>query len=334
MKKILKNKKFWLLLVGILLILYLLNHFGFKDIVSLCLEANGSLLLLSLLPCFLLLLVRGLKWHYYLVDFNSDQPAQSIHPLTSIKLYLINNMISTITPLRGGELYGPFLLNKRLGIPLGQGFFLIFVDRIYELAFLVIMLAISLWTLVNKDLFNEELRLSMLIIMLILIAAIIVLLILLQYEKLTRMVMDFFQRKIKNKKVSDFIDRSSKEFSVFYEFRKKYSSGFYIKQGVLTILGWLLLYVTNFMIVLAITQVDFLDAVLAQTISFGVGFISMIPAGIGSTTLGYVYVMELLGYENARMVAGSLLSKFFFVVSVYIGGYLALFFNRKPDVSE
>ena len=78
-------------------------------------------------------------------------------------------------------------------------------------------------------------------------------------------------------------------------------------------------------------NINLLDSVLAQSISVVIGLISMIPSGIGSSTMSYVYIMGLLGYESANLVAGSLVAKFLFLFSTFIGGYLCVYLDKEKS---
>lgn len=331
MKKFLKNKKFGLVLLGFVLIIILFIKFGIKDLITIFLKTNIKTLLLALPFNLLVLLTRGYKWYLYLSISPKDFIHRNITRLKAISFYLINNMVSSITPFRSGELYGPFLFNKNKDVPLGHGFFIIFTDRILELVFLLFMFCVSIFILISRGLFDKNIKNTMVIVLITLLLFTVLLLFVLIFKKITISIFDILLTHIKKEKYLKIVGKILDEILMFYKVGKNYSISFYCKQALLTVTGWVFLYIANYLIILSVAEIDLLDSIISQTISIGIGLISMIPSGIGSTTVSYVYVMSLMNYDSTNLVAGSLMSKFIFLLFTFICGYISVFLNKKDD---
>ena len=195
MKKILNNRGLWLLLLGMFLIAYLITKFGFSNIFSILQQTEWETLIISLLGCFLILIVRGFKWYLYIFEPQSSFREKVSLCGKMISYYLINNMVSSITPFRSGELYGPFLMKKKSNTTLGQGFFIILMDRILELAFLIIITFFSIFSLLSKNLLAENQKNTIFYILLALLGLIVILFTIIINKALTQRILQFLVEK-------------------------------------------------------------------------------------------------------------------------------------------
>jgi len=103
--------------------------------------------------------LKTAKWYYFLPMFGMYLLS---HLLRSFRLYLLLNraaaygrvfVINTlgflainVLPFRMGEMVRPYLLKDSEGIPFSRGIAAIFVERIYDLIMLLVMLLLVSWT--------------------------------------------------------------------------------------------------------------------------------------------------------------------------------------------
>lgn len=312
-----------IILFGLLIIAFIVLKFGIGNILDSLSRANGILVLFATCIYFLGIFTRSFKLNKLLKVVGC-----SINILEFLPFYLINGMISNITPFRSGDAYFPFLINKYFKTKIGRGFSIIIIDRIIEMFTLIFMMLVSATLLYNKSTLPKQLKNVGSVSILILFIIIIILLIFIFNETLTLGLLERIEKKIKNEKFIRFTKRINIEIKEFYFIKKEIGIKIVAKQVILTFLAWICDYLSFYVVLNSIFYINIFDSIISQTASTGFSLVSFMPAGLGASELSYVYFGHLFGYSISNITAGALLSRFAFLGLIFISGYISLNFVK------
>lgn len=132
------NKKRLHLVAGIFIIVFSL-HYAFKDVSAAeIIKALNSIQYIYLLPAVLMVAVsfslRALRWRYLIASFKKVKTANLYSPLM---IGLMGNML----PARAGEFIRAYLLSKKECISYSASFATIFIEKLFDLFFVLLLLA-------------------------------------------------------------------------------------------------------------------------------------------------------------------------------------------------
>jgi hypothetical protein len=128
------------MVVSAVALYFALRRVPFGDLLIYLKEINYGWVLLSggiTLPCFAL---RACRWRIILESHRKLGFWQAFHPL------MIGFMLNCILPGRLGEAARPFVLTKKENFPFTTGLATVAVERLMDLAFIIILSAIVLYT--------------------------------------------------------------------------------------------------------------------------------------------------------------------------------------------
>jgi glycosyltransferase 2 family protein len=128
------------MVVSAVALYFALRRVPFTDLLNYLKEIDYGWVLLSggiTLPCFAL---RAYRWRIILESHRKLGFWQAFHPL------MIGFMLNCILPGRIGEAARPFVLNKKENFPFTTGLATVAVERLMDIAFLIILSAIVLYT--------------------------------------------------------------------------------------------------------------------------------------------------------------------------------------------
>lgn len=128
------------MVVSVVALYFALHRVPVTDLLNYLREINYSWVLLSggiTLPCFAL---RAYRWRILLSSHRKLGFWQAFHPL------MIGFMLNCVLPGRIGEAARPFVLNKKENFPFATGLATVAVERLMDIAFLIILSAIVLYT--------------------------------------------------------------------------------------------------------------------------------------------------------------------------------------------
>jgi glycosyltransferase 2 family protein len=138
-----KKKAFSLLagmVASVVALYFALHRVPVSDLLNYLREINYSWVLLSggiTLPCFAL---RTYRWRILLESHRKLGFWQAFHPL------MIGFMLNCILPGRIGEAARPFVLTKKDHIPFATGLATVAVERLMDIAFLILLSTVVLYT--------------------------------------------------------------------------------------------------------------------------------------------------------------------------------------------
>ena len=123
--------------IGLLLFLLILSRVDLGKLVGVLGEADLPILLLSLLLAVPMVVLKALRWHFFL-----DRVGIRIGRLDALLLYASGLFLGPATPGRLGEFIRVFYLSEA-GYPFGRTFYTAFIDRFIDVVALLVIAAVG-----------------------------------------------------------------------------------------------------------------------------------------------------------------------------------------------
>ncbi|MBN1779894.1 flippase-like domain-containing protein [bacterium] len=316
-----------LLAAGVLIFGALMRRVGLGALARMFHDADKGCWILAVFLYFLSMLFRGQKWYLLL------STVQKIRFGRFFPMYLVNNVMGTITPVKSGEAVGPVLFKRYLGIELGHGFSVFLIDRIFELGFILISLGFSFVYLALNVPMPALLYQSILIAFVMTVFVLALMFAVLFVERWGYGMTDMFIKWFRHGRLQRMFTAMREELNHFYTFRKNDGvTRTMFPLFLLTGLAWLFQFIAVWLVVISLLPVDFWASLAAQGIAIPISIVSMIPAGIGISAVGYQSIMALFGYAYEPVVGAALLSKILFLGLIFISGWLSSLCLNRPEV--
>lgn len=320
-----KTIKLILFCLGLLLLFGLIYRVGFYEIIEVIIKAKLPFLFFGVLIYLISIFTRSLKWFLLIKIIENKIKYRQLLPL-----YLVNSLIGNITPFKSGETITPFLFKKYLKIPVGQGFSIVILDRLFELIIFTIILALAVFYALNQGIQNSlilSIFRGVLIVLFLLLATLIILVVSKRITLRIVKLFNFFKRYSSGKKILEFIE---KELDAFYNilslFKKKRAYQFIIP---LTLLAWFFEILAPYLVFSSVLSVPLIDIAAAQIIAMAATFITFIPGGVGIAEIGVVYILSLFGYSLILAASGVLLVRLFLTGTLLISGLIGFLLIRE-----
>lgn len=323
-----------LLALGLALLAGLVNYFGLLQVVSVLRGANGAWILAALGVYYLGALARALKWKNMLGTLGLDIGFRQV-----FLLYLVVLAIANITPVRSGELAAPVLLKKYAKSSTGGGFSLILVDRLVETAFLALIMLLAVGYTLYVFHLSPFMVIAFALAFVILLFMIAFLLLLFFSQKKTTGFLEALERAVRRIPLLSFmgarIEKARGELNAFYRGLSLFWAWGVLRFLIpLTALAWLFELLSFYFVIRSLVAASFLPVASSQIIAKGVGLASLIPGGVGSSNIGFTYLLSSGGYPAAAAAAGSVLVTCLFLGSVLVFALGSLFFIGPPTQRE
>jgi len=244
---------------------------------------------------------RGAKWAY-LLDGARPGTAHRV----PIGCYLTNAFLSNVTPGRAGEAAGPLLLVSRCGTSKSLALAVVVVDRSLDLlALLTFMAVTSVYLGIRSD---SEIGFYL---GLFAGTALIVFFLLARFLVLSPSAVD------DDYGVSDSSKRSRFPLRLISFLRQTRRMVTHVGRperlkfvALMTVTAWLVDFLSYYLMINAFTPIRFLDNAACQTVAAGAALLSLVPGGLGVSTVSHVLVAQSLGYSWRGVAAGSVVNVF------------------------
>jgi uncharacterized protein (TIRG00374 family) len=125
--------------LGVVILLYIFSQADFSNLYGIMKECSFSWILLVVALNFPMFLLKSLRWHLILRNQGIHVPYSS----TTV-IYMAAYYLGFITPGRAGEFARIFYL-KEYDIPLTRGFVTVFLDKVFDLYFLLAIGLLGFW---------------------------------------------------------------------------------------------------------------------------------------------------------------------------------------------
>ncbi|MBM3240338.1 flippase-like domain-containing protein [Candidatus Poribacteria bacterium] len=265
------------------------------------------------------LFVRSLRWHVMLKTVRNEIKLREFIPV-----YLLNFMVSNITPGRSGEVLAPLLMKRHVGSSTGMGFSVVLVDRILDtlfivgtgiLGFIYYILFTSLPTSINIIFYTAIAVLMAMVGAMVMVAI---------WQKGTLVFLTACTNLFFRKRQKQLLEG----LGTFYDGLKTVKKVMPILV-VYVILSWLLFAISYFLRVRAILSFPFWPIMSCWIISMCIGMASFIPGGLGSSQASFAYLISVAGGDFAQATAAAILAKFVAMIVIFMFGLGSLFWIRR-----
>lgn len=308
----LRNK--WLLrVIGPVLFGIILYRLDLTDLASLLANINPLYLILAVILFVPLIIVKAWRWKLLM-------KAQDINYslLESSTMYAAAMYIGVITPGRLGDFVKVFYLIRE-DHPFGRSFATVLLDRLFDLVSLLILAYASMLLFIT--IFEKTV---IILTVVIVVTAVLVVLLLLKKEFsikiLKRISAGFIPAKHRN--------NAAVAFSDFEKAIKKSSSNQLVKTTLITILGWIVYFLTVYLLALAIgIDIPFFYLVTCVSITAVITLIPISVSGIGTRDAVMILLFTQFGLSEESAIAFSIMILFMYAVNGLFG---LLAWLKKP----
>lgn len=256
-------------------------------------EFLGSLAMFALS-----LVVGGLRWGVLLRAAEPEAPLAG-----AISSHLSNSFISGFTPARSGEALAPLLMEERCGVRPSTGLAVVLVDRLLDALFLASALAASAFYLRNR-LTDVGTVLDAMVVAIGLLGGLALLIfVLLGPLGVDRIAVHWVERFNHPwpASVLSSIQRM-REASAAMQSPRDLTAAL-----LLTVAGWICQFAYTYLLINAFTPIEWLDSAVCHTVAVAVGIVSMMPGGIGASTIGFMSLAGLMGYSWEKIAVAGIL---------------------------
>ncbi|MCB9739243.1 MAG: flippase-like domain-containing protein [Deltaproteobacteria bacterium] len=312
-----------LLAVGVAILVALIVRSGPARLLDLAARADKTLWLGGVAFYIGSMVLRALKWHRLL------GVVRPVSLSRTVGVFLVNAVAGNLTPFRSGEAVGPVLFQRHLGVPLGDGFSVIVVDRVLELLAMLVYLAAAFLYLDTHLTLEPLFRAAVFVAVAGTLVITAGLLAVLAWEAPGRWLVQAISRIPALQRRAPAIRA---ELERFYAFRRR--PGVFGALPVLaglTLASWAVQFGALWCVAASMTDVGYLATAAGQSISIPASLLSFIPAGIGVGAASFQYVMELLGYAPDPMVGAALLGKVLFLGLIIALGWVGSAILDRPQ---
>jgi len=292
-------------LIGICIFIIVLANIGLSDLWQILTNSDISLILLIiLLQVILVFSLRIARWKILLSSQNIKLKITEAAMLFMSAFYL-----STITPGRIGDLARIYFIRKK-GYSLGKSALSVVIDRLQDIAFLLIVGVFSL--LVFSSFFLGEL--------IVIISAAVLLI-----AVLALIFLSPGFRKLLMKSILTFIPKKFKEsfrgsISELLSDLKKISFFTWLITTILTILAWFLFFTSIFFIANALfIEIQFIYIIIGLSISALLALLPVSFSGIGTRDAVFILIFNELSLSSESAVALSAMVLASYLIAAIIG---------------
>ena len=323
-----KIVKYFLIILGLILLIYLTFTIDFISILKHIKEISFSTYLLLSSLLILTICFKAAKWNFIVKKtFNI-----TLSFLSSIKDNFAGIASSIITPGRA-DLAKSLLLYQKHNVSLSKSISIGILDRIVEfLAVLIIMLISLLFT--NKEFLKEIRFLILLVIIITFIACSFLLFFSKPAENIIKNIKEKFTNKKILTKILNLFEKITQGFAIFY---KKPIA--FIKLLTLALL-WIScgILIFHFTFLSFGLNIPFQTTALAMTSSLIIAVLSFIPGGIGITETSFLAILSLTHIKTIEssglIVASIVIARIFSLYLPAIIGTIILIKNSTKNSTK
>jgi uncharacterized protein (TIRG00374 family) len=284
---------------GLAVFAIVVRNAGPARIASVLGQADPVQLLWAPVIVLAIALARGIRWHYVARSVGIDY---SLRRATEV--WAIGFFASSVTPAKAGDALRAVYLRNDTGQPLGLCFLTVFVDRAWDLGFVLCAGVASM--LVFSHRYIAIPSASLFIAAAVFVGAAVALM---ANRRAMRMLLKPLFTLLTPERHRDSMSAS---FHTFYDARKRSA----VAMALLTLLGWALIFLLGIYVARLLTiPVDASFILLIMPIVTLVELIPFTVAGLGTRDATVVYFFSVIGIGSAQAVG-------FSIAYVLLGTYL------------
>ncbi|MDK2940438.1 MAG: hypothetical protein PWQ51_2603 [Methanolobus sp.] len=307
---ILSKKTIFSFLISFLILFILIRNVDTAAVLEVSRTASLSLLTIAFILHYLSFLARGTRWKILL-----KIAGISANTLSVTKMVFLSWFVNSIVPAKLGDIYRSYLLKKSTDTPISASLGTIFVERIFDIAVLLLLLTSS-GLLIFKRNIPQQISEAMGIGYFLLIIVILGLISTWTFkDRLFNILPEKFHFHFRNLHNGVYISLSDKK-TIF-------------KTILLTLFIWAL-EASRFMLVTKSLGVHLgfeiiIFVVLAASLLTAV---PLTPAGLGAVEVSIVFLLDIFGTNAATGTSVALLDRLISYWSILVTGALVYIFDK------
>lgn len=287
-------------------ILYMLmRSIDLAAVIAIAKRTNMSLYIAAFVMHYLSIVIRGVRWNRLLQNMHM-QPGVGI----ATEMVFLSWFVNCIVPAKLGDVYRSYLLKKKNGAPISASIGSIFIERLCDIAILLLLLTISGLLIFRKNIpvqISEALELGY-----ILLAAII----------LGLLALWLFKERLLEIVPNRFLFHFNNLHTGLY---KSFSDGSTIfLVTTLTILAWAMEAGRFFLVTRALDlQIGFEVIIFVVLAASLLTAVPLTPAGLGAVEVSIVFILSIIGIDATVGASLALLDRLISYWSMLVTGSIA-----------
>lgn len=307
------------IIIGTAVIFLLLFFAGFSVVVQALVEARKDYLFLALLMTVLTLVVRSVRWGFYLRKVGCETKFTLV-----FSTLLAGCFIENVTPARIGEFFRPLILRFKDNVAVFLTLPTVLVERILDLGVSSFVALLGVVVLLSH--LQSSVRFTMVIgilIMLILIGLVLYL------PRILALILRLGVRGLKALRIMSHEDLEDELLKAVDSTRLSVHA--LLRDKDVTLIGltftfviWLLNGFRLYLVLKSLgLEISLLQATVVVVFTILVATTSMIPFGHGSAEFAMAFILTSLGYPFELSTAAAVIDKFLAVWFVVLVGAVA-----------
>lgn len=273
-------------------------------------KVNLVFILIALLIFYIMVLIKGLRWKILLSNIGFKEKLSSI-----TEIYFLGQFANTLLPARTGDFYRAHLMKTNFGIARTNALGTIFVERLFDVIFMLILLFLSAIAVFGRNIPKVTKELIVALIILV----VIVLILFLVIKKQKKLLLKILPKKLKY---------------IIHNFESSASTSLNFKTipqiFLLTLTLWALelsiFYFISVAIGLKLTVFLMLFIILMSNTLM---MIPITPSGLGFVEMGIASVLFFVGIERNIAVSVALLYSTVGYWNQLVFGFIAYIFSKR-----
>jgi len=291
-----KNLSLVLPIFGLALFVYIVWRTGPSEIGAVFQAADPGRLGIAAALVGVILVLRGIRWSLLLKVAGIDYPV-----LKSTAVWTIGFAAASVTPAKAGDAIRAFYIKEETGRSLGEAFFTVFVERLFDLVFVLLLGLVSVLVFSR---YYTEIPSTWLVV--VASAVVVLCLYLAMNRKLMRRILLPIFNVLVPVRYKDIV---AVNISSFYDSMALYARarGRLIMAAILTIFLWALIFLLAWCVATGF-RID-VPAGYIFLIMPVVTLVEILPvsvAGLGTRDATVIYFFSVVGISSAAAVGFSL----------------------------
>ncbi|MDD5687501.1 MAG: lysylphosphatidylglycerol synthase transmembrane domain-containing protein [Elusimicrobia bacterium] len=287
--------------IGILLIVYLIRFVNITKVFSLIINFKVKWLIIAIIINFIAILIRAYRWQKIL-----EIQQINIGLIRLFNIYLVSFAFGLISPGRIGD-FSKALYLKQEGYSLSKSILSSFIDRVYDMIFLIIFGIICLFMAIS--LFQNQL---IILLVFLLVITIFIYMICKNWMFLKNVI-----RRFLNEKLGEILK------NIIIKIR--YESSLFGKKSIiicffLTVIAWFSYYIQSYFLSKVINiNIPFIYLVVGISISTVLNLLPISMLGIGTRDAVFITVFSTVAISKEQSLAFSALFLLMFILNILTG---------------
>ena len=331
-------KRIGLLIGGIILLIVSFWYIGFLEVVNKLLTADPFLLLIAYILFFIMLGIRTIRWKILLNHLNV-----SLSYKETMGTLLSSYYVHAVSPRALGEMYRGYMASKfdtkASGSALGDTFATVVLEKIFDVLLVIITGVIGLaWLLFYSS--GDFTAILIFFGLAIVIACLIIAAcfnkrLFLKISNLLQAILSIWPKRLGREKLQHFVQVNLDKFSISLELLKG-NKTLLIRISVISVVIWLIEVLKLSFVFLAVEiPLSYFETGYIYSISAIIGYVSMIPGGIGSQELAFIFLLSLRGISTDTSGAAVLLYRSIFLIgNILVGGITFILIGSKVPIKS